>query len=265
MRLRSPASLSSALALGAIPPVLMLLVWMAITWGESVEARLVSPVILPSPGEVARSFESLWFERALMRSVLYSLGRVVAGFALAAVFAVPLGIAMGAWTPMRSLAGPVMAVGGYVPIAALVPLTLSWFGTGETQKVVFLAMASFVLLLPLVVQAVDDVDEVYLKTAYTLGASPWQAVSKVLLPVASPAIFDGLRLTFGIGWTYILLAEIVAAERGLGNLIIVSQRRGPREHVYLVLLVIVLLAFGTDKILERIGRVLFPFRPMGKR
>jgi NitT/TauT family transport system permease protein len=254
-----------ALGLGLLLPLLLMAGWTGLTWGEPVESRWVSPVILPSPFEVAGSFPSLWFERALMRSVVYSLGRVLAGFAIAAVLAVPLGIAMGAWSPMRALVGPMMSVGGYVPIAALVPLTLSWFGTGETQKVFFLAMASFVMLLPLVVQAVDDVDEVYLKTAYTLGAGPWQAVRKVLLPISAPAIFDGLRLTFGIGWTYILLAEIVAAERGLGNLIIVSQRRGPREHVYLVLLVIVLLAFGTDKLMERLGRLLFPFRAGSKR
>jgi NitT/TauT family transport system permease protein len=260
MRVRSQLPTSWSLALGLVPVAVVLGVWFALTAGATPEARVISPVILPSPVEVVGSFESLWFERALMRSTLMSLARVAGGFAVAAALAVPLGIAMAAWTPVRATFNPVMAVGGYLPIAALVPLTLSWFGTSETQKVAFLALASFVVLLPLVVQAVDDVDDIFLKTAYTLGATPWQAVRKVLVPIAAAPIFDGLRMVVGVGWTYIVLAEIVDAQRGLGYLIMTAQRRGPREHIYLVLIVIVLLAFTTDKGLAALGRRLFPYR-----
>jgi len=259
-RVRSPLGMPARILLGFGPVLLLFGVWQLLTWGEVPEQRIISPVILPSPWEVLVSFESLWFERALSRSVLYSLGRVLAGFVSAAVLAVPIGILMGAFTPVRAFMNPVSVVGGYLPIAALVPLTISWFGIDETQKVFFLGLATFVFLLPLVVQAVDDVDEIYLKTAYTLGASPLVATWKVLIPVAMAQIWDAMRLAFGIGWTYIILAEIVAAERGLGNLIIVSQRRGPREHIYLVLVVIVLIAFLTDKVLVALARLLFPHR-----
>ena len=258
--IRGELSPTATVLLGLVPIGVVLAVWWAITAGASVEERMVSPVILPSPAEVVASFGSLWFERALTRSILFSLGRVLAGFALAAVLAVPLGIAMATFQPVRAAFNPIAIGGAYLPIAALVPLTLSWFGTGETQKVVFLAVASFVFLLPLVVAAVDEVDEVYLKTAQTLGATRGQVVGKVLIPIAAARIYDALRLVIGVGWTYIILAEIVAAERGLGNLIIVSQRRGPREHIYLVLVVIVLLAFVTDKLLVWLGKRLFPYR-----
>ena len=259
-RVRAELSLTARILLGFVPLLVLLGTWTVLTWGEAAESRIISPVILPSPIEVAESFPSLWFDKALARSILYSVGRVVGGFAIAGVVAVPLGIFMGAFTPIRGIFNPVSVVGGYLPIAALVPLTLSWFGTGETQKLFFLALASFVFLLPLVVQAVDDVDEVYLKTAYTLGATPMIAVFKVLVPVAMAQVYDALRLVFGIGWTYIILAEIVAAERGLGNLIIIAQRRGPKEHIYLVLIVIVLIAYLTDKLLVWLGRQLFPHR-----
>ncbi|MBW1878910.1 MAG: ABC transporter permease [Deltaproteobacteria bacterium] len=258
--IRGTLSTPATILLGLVPVVGTLLLWWAITAGETVESRIISPVILPSPVEVAVSFKSLWFERALTWSVLYSTGRVLAGFGLAALIAVPLGILMGSFTSVRAMFNPVAVAGGYLPIAALVPLTLSWFGVDETQKVVFLAIGCFVFLLPLVVQAVDNVDDTYLKTAWTLGATRGQAVRKVLIPIAASSIYDAMRLVIGIGWTYIILAEIVAAERGLGNLIIISQRRGPREHIYLVLLVIVLLAFATDKLLELLGRWLFPHR-----
>jgi NitT/TauT family transport system permease protein len=151
-------------------------------------------------------------------------------------------------------------MGAYLPIAAIVPLTMSWFGTGETQKLMFLAIAAFVVLLPLTVKAIDQVDDVYLNTAYTLGASRLQAVTRVLMAVAAPDLFSALRLTFAVGWTYIILAEIIDAGQGLGSLIIVSQRRGPREHIYLVLVVIMALAFLIDQLFLWLGRILFPYR-----
>ena len=259
-RIRGSERRSTTLLLGVIPLALLLLAWWAVTRGPSVEERIVSPVILPSPGEVVASFRSLWYERALSRSVLTSLARVFTGFAVAAAVALPLGIAMGAFTKVRALFNPLAVMGSYLPIAAIVPLTMSWFGTGELQKVMFLAIASFVVLLPLVVKAIDDVDAVYLNTAYTLGANRLQAVTKVLLGVAAPEVFDALRLTVGIGWAYIILAEIVDAERGLGSLIIISQRRGPREHIYLVLLVIMAMAFLIDRCFVLAARWLFPYR-----
>ena len=248
--------------LGLIPLIVVLSIWTLLTYGEKVEDRFISSVILPSPVEVAVSFKSLWFERALMWSILYSLARVGAGFGVAVIIALPLGIAMGAFSVVRGIFNPVAVIGGYLPIAALVPLTLSWFGTNETQKVAFLAIAAFVYLLPLVIQAVDDVDEIYLKTAYTLGVSQLGAVFRVLMPIAMGRIYDGMRLAFGVGWTYIILAEIVDAQRGLGYLIMIAQRRGPREHIYLVLLVIIVLGFLIDKGLELMGRQLFPHRRM---
>ena len=259
-RIRAPLPLGPKIALGLVPVALILATWFALTAGATVEARILSPVILPSPAEMLSQISSLWFERELSRSALQSIGRVAGGFALSTVIAVPLGIAMAAFSPIRALFNPVAAVGGYLPIAALVPLTLSWFGIGEKQKIVFLALAGFVVLLPLVIQAVDDVDDVYLKTAYTLGASRFQAVFHVLIPVAAAGIFDALRLVVGVGWTYILLAEMVSADRGLGHLIITAQRRGPREHIYLVLIVIIIIAFLTDRALTVIGRRLFPYR-----
>lgn len=259
-RIRGAVRRRTALVLGLIPLLVLLGLWWLVTAGEEAETRIISPIILPSPAEVVGSFPSLWFDRALMRSILTSLARVAGGFAAAAVVALPLGIAMGAFTKLKAIFNPLSVMGSYLPIAAIVPLTLSWFGTGELQKVMFLAIASFVVLLPLVVKAIDAVDPVYLNTAYTLGANRRQTVTKVLLGVALPDIFDAIRLTFGVGWTYIILAEIVDAERGLGSLIIASQRRGPREHIYLVLAIIMVLAFVIDQAFFRTSKALFPYR-----
>ena len=138
--------------------------------------------------------------------------RVLEGFALAVAVAFPLGVLMGSFTKVKAAFTPLTVFGAYLPIPTLVPLTLSLFGTGELQKVMFLALAFSIYLVPLFVAAVDAVDDTYLKTAYTLGATKAQAVSHVLLPISWPDIYQAMRLGFGVGWSYILLAEMVDIE-----------------------------------------------------
>lgn len=260
LRIREQIPTPLAWALGTVPILLILGLWWLATAGATAEERLISPAILPSPAEVLASFRSLWFDRALTRNILISLGRVAAGFALGVAIAFPLGLLMGSFTKVKAMFNPLAVLGSYLPIPALVPLTMSLFGTGELQKVMFLALAFVVYLLPLIAKAVDGVDEIYLKTAFTLGADKWQVVRRVLLGVAWPDIFRALRLGFGIGWSYIVLAEMVDIGQGLGGIIIISQRRGPREHIYLVLAVIVAIAFLTDKLWAAAERRLFPYR-----
>jgi ABC-type nitrate/sulfonate/bicarbonate transport system permease component len=259
LRIREDIPAWQAWLLGVLPVAVLLLLWVFVTTGAP-EERVISPTILPSPAEVVRSFPVLWFDRALTRNLAVSFMRVVEGFALALVFAFPLGILMGSFTKVKAAFTPLTIFAAYLPIPTLVPLTLSLFGTGELQKVVFLALAFSIYLVPLFVAAVDAVDDTYLKTAYTLGATKGQAVSRVLLPISWPDIWQAMRLGFGVGWSYILLAEMVDVGRGLGGIIITSQRRGPREHIYLVLVVIVLVAFLTDKVWATVGRWLFPYR-----
>ncbi len=157
-------------ALGSLPVAALLGIWWAVTAGATPESRLISPTILPSPSEVVASFPSLWFDRALTRNLAVSLGRVVSGFAAGVAIAFPLGLLMGSFSKVKAMFNPVSVFGAYLPIPALVPLTMSLFGTGERQKVAFLGLAFVIYLLPLVVQAVEAVDDLLLKTAYTLGA-----------------------------------------------------------------------------------------------
>ncbi|HOY65683.1 MAG TPA: ABC transporter permease subunit [Candidatus Ozemobacteraceae bacterium] len=228
---------------------------------EDVETRLLTNQILPSPMEVLRSLKSLWSERKLASNVFASFLRVAEGFGVALAIGFPLGLLMGSFSRIKAMFSPIMVFSGYLPIPALVPLFMSLFGTTELQKVMFLAFAFGIYLLPLIVRAIEEVDNVYLLTAYTLGATKWQTVRHVLLAIAMPNIYDAMRMGFGVGWGYIILAEMVdMGSGGLGALILGSQRIGPKEHIYLVLLVIVVLAFITDKLWEYGGDVLFPYR-----
>ncbi|MEW6711270.1 MAG: ABC transporter permease subunit [Candidatus Riflebacteria bacterium] len=228
---------------------------------EVVESRLISQVILPSPSEVFRSLPSLWVERSLLTNILYSFLRVGAGFFVAFIIVFPVSLLMGTYSKFHALFAPLMMFGGYLPIPALVPLTMVLFGTTEQQKIMFLALGFAIYLLPLFVKALEEVDNVYLQTGLTLGARKFQILNNILLPIALPKIFDAMRLGFGIGWGYIILAEMVdMGSKGVGTLILTSQRRGPREDIYLVLIAIVIMAFITDKIWEKVGDRLFPYR-----
>lgn len=228
---------------------------------EVVETRKFSPVILPSPGEVSRSLPSLVSERNLPLNMLYSFMRVGAGFLVAFLAAFPMALFMGTFSKFKSLFSPLMLFGGYLPIPALVPLTMILFGTTEKQKIMFLALGFTIYLLPLFVKALEEVDNVYLQTGYTLGARKYDVLNRILLPIALPNMFDAMRIGFGVGWGFIILAEMVdMGSSGVGTLILTSQRRGPREDIYLVLIAIVVLAFITDKIWDKVDRELFPYR-----
>jgi ABC-type nitrate/sulfonate/bicarbonate transport system permease component len=145
----------------------------------------------------------------------------------------------------------------FLPISALVPLTIVWFGIEETQKITFLFMGTVVYLLPLVVEAVEKVDEVYLQTATTLGASRWQIVSLVLVPASLPSIGEALRVMNGIGWTYVILAEVINAPYGLGALITVAGKRSHVDQIFALVLVILVIGVLSDQILRWINHRLF--------
>jgi len=246
------------IGLGALGFVV--LVWWLATRGLGAEDRLISPVILPSPREVIRSFPSLLYERGLLQSIAATLKRVLVGFGLAALVGVPLGIAAGSWRVVEAAGAPLALFGRNLPVAALIPLTILWFGIDETQKVMFIFIATVPFVYSDAASAIAGVPDRYVETAQTLGASSFQIVRKVLVALALPDIYSSLRHLFGLAFGYIMLAELINAQHGLGYLLMTSQRRGLSEHIILILIVIGLLAFGIDRLLFWVERGLFPYR-----
>jgi len=229
-------------------------------WGPDGNERALNRMAMGSPEEVFGNFPNLWFERALMRNLLASMWRVLQGFGLAIIVGVPIGILCGAFTRIDAFFAPISLFGRNVPIAALVPLTLLFFGIGEGQKVAFIFLACVAFILFDASRAIRDVKEDYLDTAYTLGANRFQALTKVMIPLALPDIFNSIRLLFGLAFGYIILAEMVNAEFGIGRLILTSQRRGMTDDVPLILIFLTLVAFVIDRSLFFIQRALFSYR-----
>ncbi len=264
LAIRGRVPRGTSLILGLIPIAVLILLWWLLTRGAP-EQRALGPTILPSPAEVVASLRDLVTttdpdNRSLFDHIGISLRRVGLGFLLALAIVVPLGILMGSLGSARVTFEPIMTASGYIPIATLVPLTMSWFGLDEIQKVVFLAMAFGIYLLPMVISAIDGVPDVYLRTAYTLGAGRWHVISRVLVPVALPRIWQSMRLAFGIGWTYLVLAEVVVKAGGLGDLIDTARRRAMSGRVYLVIVIITLIAWASDLLWARVGDMLFPYQ-----
>ncbi len=264
VEVRGQVPKGASLLLGFVPIVVLVIFWWMLTRGVP-EQRVIGPTILPSPMEVVQSVGDLLGssdqdDRTLFDHIGLSLRRVSLGFLLALAIVLPIGILMGALGSVRATLEPMVTASGYIPIATLVPLTMSWFGLDESQKVVFLAMAFGIFLLPMVVKAIDAVPEVYLRTAYCLGAARWQIITRVMVPVALPDIWHSMRLAFGVGWTYLVLAEVVVKTGGLGDLIDTARRRAMSGRVYLVIVIITLIAWIADLLWTRLGALLFPYR-----
>ena len=252
---REPVSARQSRALALAGFASILAVWCALSYGGIIPA-----VILPSPTDVLRAFPILHFEEALVRSAGWSFYRVGMGFLLSAAVAIPLGLLMGTFPKVKHFMAPLVDPLRFLPISALVPLFLVWFGIEEAMKIMLLFAGISVYLLPLVVDAVDNVEEVYLQTAVTLGATRGQLVRHVLIPGSLPAIGEALRVMNGIGWTYVILAEIVNARYGLGHLITVAGKRSHVDQIFAGVLVILGIGVVTDWMIRMLNRQLFAWK-----
>ncbi len=252
MRIRETVTHATARQLALAGVAAFVAAWCGLTYGG-----LVPRVILPSPTEVLRAVPYLHHEEALVRSAGYSLYRVTMGFLLSGAVAIPLGLLMGTSPKFKHFLSPLVDPLRFLPISALVPLFLVWFGIEETMKIMLLFVGTFVYLLPLVVEAVENVDDVYLQTAATLGASRWQTIYHVLIPGSLPAVGEAMRVMNGIGWTYVILAELVNPKYGLGALITVAGKRAHVDWIFAGIIVILLIGVLTDQIIRLINKQLF--------
>jgi NitT/TauT family transport system permease protein len=236
-------------------PALVLGLWCAISYGGLAPADF-----LPSPTEVLRGTLQLFIQYDLFSAILVSTRRILLAFLLASALALPLGILMGAFTPIHHIFESVVAPLRYMPISAFIPLLILWFGIYEKQKIAFLFLGVFVYLLPVVVSAIRMVPEELVQTALTLGASKWKVITTVLVPSALPEIFDSFRVMNAISWTYVILAEAVNPEHGLGYMVELARTHQKASWSFAGLLVIGGIGLITDFIIRSISKIMFRWR-----
>ncbi len=234
--------------------LLIIILWCVLTFGG-----IVSELFLPSPLAVARRIVELYQDGSLWANCFESTTRVVVGWFWSVVVALPCGMLMANSRKFSAFIQPIIEFARYLPVVALVPLTLLYLGIDETQKYTIIFLGTFFQLVLMVCDTVSDVDVNLINAAKTLGASKWQVYGEVILPAALPGLMDDFRLTIGWAWTYLVVAEMVAAQNGLGYMILRSQRYLATDTIFAGLILIGLIGLITDFLFRVLTRIVAPW------
>jgi NitT/TauT family transport system permease protein len=243
-----------AMTLALVGLALFVAIWSFLSYSGR-----VSDFFLPSPTAVLAEWRDLVVERDFLEDVWASSRRILLGFAVSAALAVPLGIVMGSFRFFQALLEPLIGAVRYMPASAFIPLLIIWLGIGDAQKIGVVFIGVFFPLTLLIADVSAGVSKELINIAYTLGASRWQVFARVLLPASLPGVVDNLRITMGWAWTYLIVAELVGAQNGLGHLILQSQRFLATDRIIASILTIGLLGVLTDGLFRLISLRLFPY------
>jgi NitT/TauT family transport system permease protein len=231
--------------------------WALLSYGGFVHPSY----FLPTPTEVLSSAVRMILDGSLFENAWASISVIITGWAIAALLAVPLGILMGSFKFFEALFEPVVNFVRYLPVSAMIPLLILYIGLGFEEKVAVIFIGTFFQLILMVADVAAHVPKDLIDSAYTLGTSRLRVVTHVLIPATLPGVMDNLRITIGWAWTYLIVAELVAAEKGLGIMILESQRGLRTDRIFVGLVTIGLLGFLSDFIFKWLHRVVLPWSP----
>lgn len=252
--IRQSFSKRLALLIASLSLAFPLLVWAAVSY-----AGLVPAIFLPTPTAVIAAGLKMFAEDNLIVDVLMSSSRVLAGFLVAAVIGVPIGIAMGTFYSMDNLFAPIVGTVRYMPVTAFVPLIVIWLGLGESSKVLIIMLGVVLYNAVMVADAVKFIPSEMINVAYTLGAGRRDALFKVIIPAAFPSVLDTLRVNISGAWNFLVIAELVAAQNGLGFKIIQAQRFLQTEKVLFCIALIGVIGLVIDYGLKWMSQKLTPW------
>ncbi|MGR9086798.1 MAG: ABC transporter permease [Gammaproteobacteria bacterium] len=219
----------------------------------------IDTIFLPTPALVAASALDWFSEGDLTGDIGISVYRVVAGFLLSAAIAVPLGIYIGSYAPVRAFFEPLTDFIRYMPAAAFIPLVMLWVGIDEGAKVAIIFIGTFFQMVLMIAENVRGVSMEQIEAAQTMGAEREEIIMTVILPAARPAILDTLRITMGWAWTYLVVAELVAANSGLGFAVLKAQRFLQTDKIFAGIILIGLFGLLTDQGFRWLHRRQFPW------
>lgn len=215
--------------------------------------------LVPRPDVVVVAWIDMVEHLGFPADVAWSTFRIVAGFALAALIAVPLGLLMGSFEIVRAFFQPPINAIRYMPASAFIPLLILLQGLGETEKLTVIWIGVFFQLVLMVMDIAHRVPSEMLSVAYTLGASRWTVFRKVFLPATFPDVVDSLRITMGWAWTYLIVAELVAAQAGIGVFILIAERFFRADRIIAAIITIGILGLITDFLFATYHRWAFPY------
>lgn len=231
----------------------------SLKFANATEFEKVYP-LLPPPLKVVKSYPELIQTDNLLSNTIRSIWLNIQGYFWAIFISIPFGFLVGLLPLFRGLFSKQVDALRYLPLTALTGLFIIWFGIEDQMKIAFLAFGIIVYLLPVVVQRIDEVQDVYLKTVFTLGARDWQTIRTVYIPSVMSKLMDDIRVLTAISWTYIIIAELLNRQGGIGSLIYIKARQGQIHKVFAILIVIILIGFIQDRIFVYLDRRLFPHK-----
>lgn len=247
-----PVSATSKWLLGLAFFIVFFAVWAFATLGG-----YVSPTFLASPITMAQEGWLLFTEFNFIHDIGMTVWRVFGGFILAAIVAVPLGIAMGAHKGVEAFFEPFVSFCRYLPASAFIPLLILWAGLGELQKLLVIFIGSVFQIVLMVAVTVGAARKDLVEAAYTLGANNTGIVRRVLIPGAAPEIAETLRLVLGWAWTYVIVAELIGSSSGIGHMITDSQALLNTGQIIFGIIVIGLIGLISDFAFKALNRRLF--------
>ena len=241
--------------LGFIGAALFVGVWEAGHYLTPEEGRK----FLPSVEEVIYALVDLFREQDFLDDVIASCIRIFVSFFAAAAVAIPLGVLMGCFGNLRALLNPTLSGWRYLPAASFMPLLLVWFGPTDTAKLALLFIGVVFFLTALILDNTEAVPTEFVEAALTMGASRREVVLNVVVPAAAPAIFDSMRNMIAVGWTYLVIAEIVGAQDGIGAMMMRAGRTLSVDQIMAGILTIGVLGVMTDILFRIVARLLLPW------
>ena len=223
-------------------------------------AKIAGPATIPSPGSVFSSIGEMYDKDKLMSNIFYSIRLNLRGYIEAFVIAIPMGFLIALVPLLKGMFSKPIDALRYIPLTGLVGVFIAWYGIGTPMKAHFLAFGIIVYLLPIVVQRVYETERIYLDTAWTLGANSWQLFKKVYLPSTLAKVFVDIRVITAISWTYIIVAEMVNNEGGVGAMIYSAAKQSRLDKIFAIIVLIILIGFVQDKLFQLLERVIFKFK-----
>lgn len=252
LSLRGSMPLWAYVAVAAAVFAALLVLWLVAT-----SAGWVDDLFLPPPGDVVEELSELAGEGTLWSDIGVSAYRILVGFAIATAMAIPLGLLAGSYKLWEAAIEPLVDFIRYMPVVAFVPLTIVWVGTDDSQKFLIIWLGTFFQQVLLIMDNVRRIPGDFVDVGRTLGLKDRTILARIIMPASAPGIWDSMRISLGWAWTWLVLAELVAATSGLGYRIVTAQRYFQTEIIIGYLLVLGLLGLLTDQLMKASGRRLF--------
>ena len=235
----------TGLLYGATSFAVIIGIWALLWW-----SAMVDPGLLPSPAEVFRHFIKMMTEKQLWLDIVLSSRRVLLGVVCGLALAIPVGFVLGWYQGIRAFVDPVINFFRALPPIALIPLVIVYFGIGEPARVSVLIYAAFFSGVIVIYEGIKLIPPIFIRVSKALGATDFEIFKRIVIPATLPHVLTAFRIAVGVCWTTLVAAELVAAERGLGAVIVSGQNYFQVPTIFVGIIMIGTVALVMDKILR---------------